>query len=229
VQPLNVAPPSKATFISQPQHDQPSEPSIQIVVTKNNATDLPSSSTQALQPCDPINASSPPTLILNSIILTNVCESIFKELNKLVEARNNLVHEEDYVKEWRRLRERVDFVMSEFQKSCIDAHNNAKNSLHDWFKEVIKSMQEVEVKRSEERSKLYISNTPMFLDASGIISSSVQSENLDLKWLTKLKVQIDSPILEKLKSDSEVEKENKRLKKELLEYKLALAEHKRQT
>jgi flagellar motor protein MotB len=87
----------------------------------------------------------------------------------------------------------------------------------------------VEIKRTEERSKLYISDTPMFLDASGIISSSVHYENLDLKWLTKLKVQTDSPILEKLKSDSELEKENKRLNKELQEYKLTLAEHKMQT
>jgi len=91
------------------------------------------------------------------------------------------------------------------------------------------SMQEVEIKRTQERRKLYILDTPMLLDAFGIISSSVHSENLDLKWLTKLKVQKDSPILEKLKNDSELEKENKKLKKELLEYKLALAEHKRKT
>jgi hypothetical protein len=168
-------------------------------------------------------------------------------LNKLVKARNSLVHEEEYVKEWRRLRERVDFVMSELQKSCLEAHNNAMNSLNDWFKDVVKSIEEVEIKRTQERSKLYISDTSMFLDASGIISSCVHSENLDLKWLTKLKVQTDSPILEKLKSDSELEKENKKmkkdllksdselekenrkLKKDLLEHKLAFAEYKRQT
>jgi flagellar motor protein MotB len=119
--------------------------------------------------------------------------------------------------------------MSELQKSCLEAHSNDNNSLHDWFKDVVKSMQEVEIKRTQERSKLYISDTPMFLDAAGIISSYVHSENLDLKWLTKLKVQIDSPILEKLKSDSELEKENKKLKKDLLEHKLEFAEYKRQT
>lgn len=262
---MNVAPPSEATFVSQPQQDNSYEPDLMITsvsaddeqtnlslslsstsvlesvtdqspessthmaVTENNATYLPSSSTQALQTCTPINIPSPPTLFIDSIILTDVCESIFTELNKLVNARNNFVHEEDYVKEWRRLRERVDFVMSELQKSCLEAHSNAKNSLHDWFKDVVKSMQEVEIKRTQERSKLYISDTPMFLDASGIISSCVHSENLDLKWLTKLKVQRDSPILEKLKSDSELEKENKKLKKDLLEHKLAFDEYKRQT
>ena len=106
-----------------------------------------------------------------------------------MKARNNFVHEEDYVKEWRRLRERVDFVMSELQKSSLKAHSNAQNTLNDWFKDVVKSMQEVEIKRTQERSKLYISDTPMFLNASGIISSNVHSKNLDLKWLTKLKVQ----------------------------------------
>jgi len=162
-----------------------------MAVTENTATDLPSSSTQALQTCTPIqttNISSPPTLFLDSIILADVCESIFKELNKLVKARNNFVHEEDYVKEWRRLRERVDFVMSELQKSSLEAHSNAQNTLNDLFKDVVKSMKEVEIKRTQEKSKLYISDTLMFLDASGIISSIVHSENQDLKWLTKLKV-----------------------------------------
>jgi len=209
-------------------HDQPSEPSTQMAVTKNTATDLPSSSTQALQTCTPIqttNISSPPTMFLDSIILADVCESIFKELNKLVKARNNFVHEENYVKEWRRLRERVDFVMSELQKSSLEMHSNAQNTLNDWFKDVVKSMHEVEIKRTQEMSK----RTSMFLSASGIISSNVHSENLDLKWLTKLKVQTDSPILEKLKNDSELEKENKRLKKELIEQRLLLVEYKRQT
>ena len=127
------------------------------------------------------------------------------------------------------MRERVDFVMSELQKSSLEAHSNAKNSLNDWFKDVVKSMEEVEIKKTKEKSKLYISDTPMFMDASGIISSSVHFENLDLKWLTKLKVQTNSPILEKLKGDSELEKENKRLKKELLEQRLLLVEYKRQT
>ena len=58
VQPLSVAPPSEATFVSQPQHDQPSEPSTQMVVTENTATDLPSSSTQAIQTCTPIQTVS---------------------------------------------------------------------------------------------------------------------------------------------------------------------------
>ena len=51
------------------------------------------------------------------------------------------------------------------------------------------------------------------MDASSIISSNVHSEYLDVKWLTKLLIQSDARILEKLKKDSTLEKENKELKK----------------
>ena len=65
----------------------------------------------------------------------------------------------------------------------------------------------------------------MYLDASSIISSSVHSENPDIRWLTKLKVQTsDAPILEKLKDDPILEKENKELKKALFEHKVMVAE-----
>jgi len=85
-------------------------------------------------------------------------------------------------------------------------------------------MKEVEVNRSQERSRLYLSDTPIYLDASGIISSGVHSENLDLRWLTKLKIQTDAPILEKLKDDPVLEKENKELKKALFEQKIMVVE-----
>jgi len=137
---------------------------------------------------------------------------------------NNLVHEEDYVNEWGRLRDIIDFVMCELQKTSLEAHNNAQNTLNDWFKDVVNSMKEVEIKRNQEKSKLYLSDTPIFLDASGILSSGVEFEILDLRWLTKLKIQADAPILEKLKSDSVTEKENKELKKALLEQRLFVDE-----
>lgn len=85
-------------------------------------------------------------------------------------------------------------------------------------------MQEVEVNKNQERSKLYLSDTPIYLDASSIISSSVHSENPDFRWLTKLKIQDDAPILEKLKNDYELEKSNKKLKKKLFEQRLMYAE-----
>jgi hypothetical protein len=109
--------------------------------------DLPTSSTQTCPPVQTTNVSFPHTLLLDSIILQEVCENIFKDLNKLVKTRNNFVHEEDCVNEWGKLRDRVDFVMCELQKISLEAHDETQNTLKDWFKDVIKSMQEVEIKR----------------------------------------------------------------------------------
>ena len=65
----------------------------------------------------------------------------------------------------------------------------------------------------------------MYLDVSSIISSSVHSENPDLRWLTKLKILTsDAPILNKLKDDSVLENENKELKKALFEQEVLVSE-----
>jgi len=142
----------------------------------------------------------------------------------LVKTRTNFVHEKDYVSEWTSLRERVDYVMCELHKLSIEAHNQALIDIQNWFNQVVVNMQEVEVKRNQEGSKLYLSDTPIYLDASSIISSSVHSENSDFRWLTKLKIQTGALILEKLKKDSELEKENKELKKDLFEQRMLCAE-----
>ena len=137
---LNKFASSSSTMISKSVPDQPSEtntlfpkPNLSFETSTN---DQPSSSNQAIQACTPArstNVPSPPTVFLDSTILEDVCENIFQELNKLVEARNNLVHEESYVKQWRRLRERVDFVLSELQRSSFDAQDIAQNNLQDWL------------------------------------------------------------------------------------------------
>jgi len=146
---------------------------------------LPSSSNQAIQTCAPArstNVPSPPTLFLDSTMLADVCENIFQELNKLVEARNNLVHEESYEKQWRRLRERVDFVMSELQKSSLDAQDIAQNNLQDWLKGVVNNLQEVRVSKTQEMTQLCIKGR----NASDVIPSYVHSKELDLTWLNKI-------------------------------------------
>jgi len=80
-------------------------------------------------------------------------------------------------------------------------------------------MEEVEINKNQEKKRFYISDTPFFLDASSIITSGVQ-ENLDLSWLTRLKIQADIPILAKLKYDSEQEQKIKKLERGLFEQKL---------
>jgi hypothetical protein len=88
-------------------------------------------------------------------------------------------------------------------------------------------MKEVEVNRVKSRSKLYISVSHFSLDASAIIASGVQEENFDLFWLTKLKIQAETPILEKLKHDSEQEQKIKKLERELFEKKMLVENLKR--
>jgi len=98
--------------------------------------------------------------------LQEVCENIFKDLNKLVKTRSILIHNESYVDQWTSLRERIDYVMNEHHKSSLEAHNQALKTLQDWFKEVVNSMEEVNINRNQEFNKL--SNTPIFMDDSSI-------------------------------------------------------------
>ena len=48
-----------------------------------------------------------------------------------MKTRNNFVHEKDYVNEWTRLRNSVDFVMCELQKTSLEAHNQVVQTLND--------------------------------------------------------------------------------------------------
>jgi len=99
---LNKSASSSSTVVLNSVIDLPSETNSVFAEPNLPSTfNLPSSSNQAIQTCSPArstNVPSPPTLFLDSTILADVCENIFQELNKLVEARNNLVHEESYEK-----------------------------------------------------------------------------------------------------------------------------------
>ena len=86
-------------------------------------------------------------------------------------------------------------------------------------------MQEVEVKRTQGKTQLCISD----MDASYIIPSSVHPKELHLTWLTKINVKSASTELELLQRNSALERENKQLKKELVEQKLLLLEYKTKT
>jgi len=208
--------------------DQSSETNSIFVEPKISTNDQPSSSNLALQTCSPprtTNIPSPPTLFLDSTIFTDVCENIFQELNKLIRARNNLVHEECYEKKWRRLRERVDFVLSELQRSSIDAQDTAQKNLQDWLRGVVNNMQEVAVSRT-------LVNTPLCLsgrDVANVIPTCVYPKELNLDWLNKINFKSASTYLELLQRNTVLERENKQLRKELLDQKLLLLEYKTST
>jgi len=94
---------TSSTMISESVPDQPDETNTlfvePILADETFTNDQPSSSNQAIQPCAPARSTNvpfPPTLFLDSTLLADACENIFQELNKLIEARNNLVHEDIY-------------------------------------------------------------------------------------------------------------------------------------
>jgi len=60
-----------------------------------------------------------------------VCENNFQELNNLFQARNNLIHEDNYEKLWLRLKDRVDYVLTELQRTCLDAQDIAQTKLQE--------------------------------------------------------------------------------------------------
>jgi len=88
--------PKQVIYIQTPTTNTISEP-------ETFTNDQPSSSSLTIQLVSPAktNVSSPPTLFLDSTILADVCENIFQELNNLVQARNNLIHEDIYEKQWK--------------------------------------------------------------------------------------------------------------------------------
>jgi len=113
--------------------------------------------------------------------------------------------------------------MYELHKLSVEAHYQF---LFNWFKEVINNMKEVEDNRVKAKSKLYLSDSPFFLDASFIITFGDQ-ENLDLSWLTNLKAQPETSTLEKLQHDVKQEQKIKKLEKELFEQKMLVESLKR--
>jgi len=127
---VNLTLDSFAPFVLECVHDPPFvKPNFLIVEVLN--TDSPSSSTQANPQPETVTVSPPPTLLLDSIVLEEVCENIFEDLSKLVKARNYLIHTENYEEKWTALRERVDTVMCELQKLSLKAHDQSVNNLNN--------------------------------------------------------------------------------------------------
>jgi len=161
-------------------------------------------------------------MFLDSTILTHVCESIFYELNCLIGARNNLILEENYEKQWTRLRERVDFIFLELQRTCLNAQESAQAKLQAWLKGVIFNMDEVKFLRTWVK-------TPLCVEAKSLIPSSIHPKDLNLDWVTKLNLKEASSELALLQRNSLLEKETHHLRKELLEQKLMFLGYKSNT
>jgi hypothetical protein len=115
---------SSFTVIKKSVPDKPS--SSTQTPTSTNSQSSSSLAIQPVAPTKPTKISSPPTIFLDSTLLQDVCENISQELIKMIQARNNLTHKESYEKQWRRLKDRVDFVLSELQRTCLDEQDSAQ-------------------------------------------------------------------------------------------------------
>jgi len=213
---------SNSSFTSVP--DDLSETITPTLPTNNQ----PSPSNLAIQPITPPRTTkvpSPPTMFLDSSLLADVCENIFQELNRLTQTRNDLIHENSYEKSWKRLKERVDNVLTALQRTCMDDQDTAQQKLQDWPKGVTNNLQEVRVLRTWVQHALCLRER----NATDFIPTRIHPRELNVNWLTKMNVNPVSTELALLQRNAELESENRQLRKELLEQKLLLIEYKSST
>jgi len=119
----------------------------------------------------------------------------------------------------------MEFVLTELQRTCLDAQEIAQTKLQDWLKGVVCNLQEVKVLKTWVK-------TPMFLrarNANDFIPLCIHPRELDLHWLNKINLKGASSELALLQRNTLLQKENKQLKKELLEQKLLMLEYKTAT
>ena len=90
------------------------------------------------------------------MLLQGVCEDIAEKMIKLIASRNDLSHKERYEKQWRRLKERVDCVMTALQTTCVEAQALAKQKLQDWLNGIDNSLEEVKVMGTWAKNSLSI-------------------------------------------------------------------------
>ena len=103
-----------------------------------------------------------------------------------------------------RLKDRVEFVMSELQRSCFDAQELAQTKLQEWLKGVVSNLDEVIILRTWVK-------TPLCLKEISLVPSSIHPRELNFKEA--------SSELALLQMNTLMEKENHQLKKELMDCK----------
>jgi len=164
-------------------------------------------------------------MYLDSSLLADVCENIFQELNKLIQTRHDLIHENSYEQSWKRLKERTDNVLNALQRTCIDDKDIAQQKLKDWLKGVTSNLEEVRVLKTWVKHPLLLGQR----NETDFIPAGIHPRELNVNWLTRMNVKQVSPGLVVLQRNVELEKENRQLKKELFEQKLLLIEYKAST
>jgi len=115
--------------------------------------------------------------------------------------------------------------LTELQTTCLDAQDIAQTKLQDWLKGVVSNLHEVKVLKTWVKTPLCLRAR----NATDFIPSSIHPRELDLNWLNKINLKEASTELTLMQKNTLLEKENKQLKKELLEQKLLLLEYKTTT
>ena len=90
-------------------HINPSDSILQIESDQSTSDQNPSSSNLSIELVEPTfsDIPKPPLVFLHLPFLATVCLDVFKKAKHLIETRRNLVHDEDYEKQWKRVVERV--------------------------------------------------------------------------------------------------------------------------
>ena len=123
------------------------------------------------------------------------------------------------------MKERVDYVLTELQRSCLDAQDSAQSKLQVWLKGVDNNLQEVQVLRTWVRTPLCLRAR----NAIDFIPTGIHPRELNLNWLSKLNVNPFSIELALVQRNVDLEREKKQLRKELLDQKFLLLEYKTST
>ncbi|RHN79152.1 hypothetical protein MtrunA17_Chr1g0173961 [Medicago truncatula] len=140
------------------------------------------STSLAIQPIAPTKQSkipSPPTIFIDSTLLSDVCENIYKELTTLIKDREELIHKDNYEHQWNRLKERVGFVMSALKKTCVEAQDEAQLKFQNWLKGIDQDLKKVKVLRT------WVQSPPCLRGRNPIvfIPAGVHLRELDLTFL----------------------------------------------
>jgi hypothetical protein len=136
-----------------------------------------------------------------------------------------MIHKDIYEKQWQRLKERVDYILTALQRTCIDAQDMAQQKLQDWLKSVDSDLEEVKI------LKTWVQNPPSIKgrEVTDFIPTGVHPRKLDLIFLNKINFKTTSTSLDLIQRNVVLERENKKLQEELLEQKLLWLEYKTDT
>jgi len=123
-------------------------------------------------------------MYLDSSLLADVCDNIFQELNKLIQTRHDLIHENSYEQSWKMLKERTDNVLNDLQRTCIDDQDTAQQKLKDWLKGITSNLEEVRVLKTWVKHPLCLRQR----NEIDFIPAGIHLRELNVNLLTRMNV-----------------------------------------